>query len=262
MTKTIHYFLGFIIVVGLVCIVYKYWIFKESRQFEHFIVAHACSAIDGHKYTNSKEALFQAIGKGVKYIEIDLSLTSDSVLVGCHDWEVYHLMIGDSTDSVQPVAYSEFSNALLYGCLHPITYEDILKIWREYPDLVLITDKISEPRILNQFFKEIKNRMIVECMSLDDYYSLSEQGFSVLFSRYPSPFLLFQQTTKALISFTEVKTPKNYSFCARQIPPILYGILPGCRYAVSIPDEMVTREKADSVFALDRRVMYVYTDEI
>ena len=51
------------------------------------LIAHAGGAIDGHVYTNSKEAVLNSINNGSKYIELDFSLTSDSELVCVHRWE-------------------------------------------------------------------------------------------------------------------------------------------------------------------------------
>ena len=65
---------------------------------EHHYIAHAGGAIDGIRYTNSKEAILNSISKGAKYIELDLSLTRDGKLVAVHDWHWFNELT--NTDSL------------------------------------------------------------------------------------------------------------------------------------------------------------------
>ena len=48
---------------------------------KEFFIAHAAGGIENYTYTNSKEALLNAIENGYKYIELDLYLTTDSQVV-------------------------------------------------------------------------------------------------------------------------------------------------------------------------------------
>ena len=64
------------------------------------LIAHAGGEIDGYVYTNSLEALQQAASRGYKFIELDLLLTSDSVLVAAHSWEDFTLVLETGTGDV------------------------------------------------------------------------------------------------------------------------------------------------------------------
>lgn len=56
---------------------------KRTNMQEYFI-AHAGGEIDGFSYTNSVEAVINSINNEFKYIELDISLTTDSQLVCMH----------------------------------------------------------------------------------------------------------------------------------------------------------------------------------
>ena len=53
-------------------------------------IAHACGGINNHNYTNSQEALEQALRRGVKVVEIDFLFTKDKKLVCSHDWSRFN----------------------------------------------------------------------------------------------------------------------------------------------------------------------------
>ena len=55
--------------------------------------------------------------------------------------------------------------------------------------LYLVTDKISNPQILGQYFPHLKQRMVVEAFSYNDYTILrNEKYFRVLYSRLAGDF--------------------------------------------------------------------------
>lgn len=59
---------------------------KEKKFIlEQRFIAHALGGIDGKKYTNSLEALNEGYDNGIKLFEVDLSMTSDNVMVARHD---------------------------------------------------------------------------------------------------------------------------------------------------------------------------------
>ena len=60
-------------------------VFALPSRFEPLRVAHAGGGIDGETYTNSYEALDRAVNDGFRYLELDLSFTSDDQLVCIHD---------------------------------------------------------------------------------------------------------------------------------------------------------------------------------
>ena len=144
----------------------------------HFLIAHAGGAIDGYSYTNSREALTNALDNGFRYIELDLYETTDNNAVCLHSLEDYRKMT--STDC-EDLDIKSFLSHQLYGKYTPMTLNDAIKIWEERP-FYFVTDKISDPQILNRYFKKNRDKVIVEAFSLDDYIQLERDGYTPMFS--------------------------------------------------------------------------------
>ena len=142
------------------------------------LIAHAGGAIDGHTYTNCKEALLNALDNGFQYIELDLYETSDSNVVCLHSLEDYREMT--STDC-EVLDTKIFLSHQLYGKYTPMTLNDAIKIWEERP-FYFVTDKISDPKILNRYFKKNRDKVIVEAFTLEDYVQLERDGYIPMFS--------------------------------------------------------------------------------
>ena len=147
------------------------------------LIAHAGGTIDGYVYTNSLEALEQAVDNGYKYIEFDFRFTSDSVLVAAHTWSDFNRMTGNMQwgDSVPSLAH--FTAQKIHGRYTPLTAEMINEFFMENEGLFLVTDKISSPAVLESYFPELKGRMVVEAFSYEHYRELLRKGyFRVLYS--------------------------------------------------------------------------------
>ena len=142
------------------------------------LIAHAGGAIDGHTYTNCKEALLNALDNGFQYIELDLYETSDSNVVCLHSLEDYREMT--STDC-EVLDTKTFLSHQLYGKYTPMTLNDAIKIWEERP-FYFVTDKISDSKILNRYFKKNRDKVIVEAFTLEDYVQLERDGYIPMFS--------------------------------------------------------------------------------
>lgn len=146
----------------------------------HYI-AHAGGMIDGYTYTNSLEAVNNAIMNGIRYIELDLAFTSDDSLVVSHEWMgSKDILVEDEAPS-----YADFMAHRVYGRFTPIDYARIDSIMQANPKLYLVTDKISDYETIVKYFKKYKNRLIVECFEDEDYYKLKEDGYEVFRSEYP-----------------------------------------------------------------------------
>ena len=134
-----------------------------ERDVERFI-AHAGGAIDGNLYTNSREALLQAIQAGFRLIELDLITTSDGHLVAAHDWPQWARMTG--VESIPPTL-EEFLGAKLHQKYTPMSLEQVKEIFLDNPDLILVTDKTRDfGRLLDTF--PHPDRLLVEIFSEPD----------------------------------------------------------------------------------------------
>ena len=146
-----------------------------------YYIAHAAGAIDGYRYTNCREALLQAINNGYKYIEFDLGLTKDSVLVCLHDWKLFHSMTSHDTINEQSITVSEFKKRKIYNKFTPLTIKDVIAIQKRH-QFVIVTDIISKVDILNKYFTQNKNNIMVEAFTATDYIMLKEAGYTPMMS--------------------------------------------------------------------------------
>ena len=156
---------------------------EESKDFSPILIAHAGGAVDSCIYTNSREAMERSLAKGYRFIEFDLLFTSDSVLVAAHSWERFNSMTGyeDWGDSVP--AYSDFVSRKICGRYTPLSAREINSFFEQNDSLYLVTDKVSDPEVLQEHFPSLKHRMVVEAFSFQHYCRLKSQGyFRVLYS--------------------------------------------------------------------------------
>lgn len=156
---------------------------EESKDFSPSLIAHAGGAVDSCIYTNSREAMERSLANGYRFIEFDLLFTSDSVLVAAHSWERFNSMTGyeDWGDSVP--AYSDFVSRKICGRYTPLSAREINRFFEQNDSLYLVTDKVSDPEVLQEHFPSLKHRMVVEAFSFQHYCRLKSQGyFRVLYS--------------------------------------------------------------------------------
>ena len=235
---------------------------SNNTESKHNYIAHAGGVIEGHTYTNSKEAVEHAVECGIRYIELDLGLTSDSVLVAVHDWAAFREMTNTpSVITSEPLDKQQFINSKIYNKFTPLTAVDILELLNRYPDIILVTDKISAPEILNPYFEKISHRVIVECFSESDYYTLSKAGYTCFISASPAFFGIYY--IKRLLRFPRryinryVTSFDTYDYTVHRC----YGLLPPpkCEMAVyGVKD----RSTADSIFSIYPNISLIYVDNI
>lgn len=151
---------------------------SADYPFDH-LIAHGGGAINNKPYTNSREAILSSINNGFKYIELDFQYTSDSQLVCMHSHEEFRRMT-NSPDSIN-LTYQYFKLQKIDGKLTPVTAEDVVTIQKK-THFTLVTDKISDPTTINKYFSTIKEHVMVEAFSLDDYKMLTELGYTPMLS--------------------------------------------------------------------------------
>lgn len=141
------------------------------------LIAHAGGALGGEAMTNSLEALHAAHHNGYRYIELDLNFTSDSILVAVHDWAEYNESMGmeERGDSAPTLAF--FMSHSLPSGHTPLSADEINEFFLTYGNLHFVTDKISDPDVLERFFPGLKERMVVEAFNYDHYTALIDRGF-------------------------------------------------------------------------------------
>lgn len=165
-----------------VCLFYCVWA-SSQRQLENIpnLIAHGGGEIMENTTTNAFEAINHSLGQ-YKYIELDLVLTSDSFLVAAHDWELFNSLTDHSEWGDSVLTLNEFEQRRILGKYKPVTYLDIQNFLRNYPDWVLVTDKLDDPLVLERFFADFKDRIIVEAFSIERYNALKSAGFLPMLS--------------------------------------------------------------------------------
>ncbi len=63
----------------------------------------------------------------------------------------------------------------------PMTLLDAIEIWQEH-NFYFVTDKVSDPKVLNKYFVTDRNRVVVEAFTMEDYIKLEEEGYKPMFS--------------------------------------------------------------------------------
>lgn len=156
---------------------------QEREECNPELIAHAGGGVGNHIYTNSREAMEQALENGYRFIEFDLQFTSDSVLVAAHSWSDFNSMTGFAHWGDSVPSYNEFSARKICGAYTPLSAHEINAFFESNNGLFLVTDKISEPEVLERYFPNLKERMVVEAFSFKHYQHLKSEGyFRVLYS--------------------------------------------------------------------------------
>lgn len=228
----------------------------ESSPVEY--IAHAGGIINGSSMTNSLEAIDHAFLSGIRFVELDLMLTADSELVTGHDWELFRQMT-DNPVSSEPMTLNDYCRQRICGKYTPVTWQMIDSLLDVHPDLYLVTDKISSPEILEKFLGTYRSRIMVECFLGKDYFRLQELGYYKVFLSVHPPYIKTAKRDKR----AGLPVFENYAFWYigkgfNEITPD-YTSAYGTEFAVfTMPD----RHSADSLAALDRRIRYVYIDNV
>lgn len=238
------------IAAALVCSVAAYTVFfrvtlrKAYGELPQAVIAHAAGAIDGNRLTNSLEALEHAIACGVRFIELDLRMTSDDILVAVHDWGGFADMTGiPATDSTPP-SYADFRNARILHRYTPLTYELIDSVFAANPRLYLVTDKLTDVSAIDRFLPALKPRMLVECFSAEQYRRCIESGIYM-------PLRSYNNLDCGGVNVVDGNGSRRMVYL-RFLPTTFAVYRAGT----------TTRAGADSVFAADRRVRFYYVDEL
>jgi len=147
-----------------------------------YYIAHAGGGIDGHTYTNSKEALLQSLDKGYKFIELDFCLTSDDQLVCAHGPSVYNRMTNVVYGQLDVMPdLNSFKMRSIYGMYTPLTAQEVLEIMKDRP-FILLVDCMSDPVIIEKYFYEVKDAVMIETSSITNYLGLRKKGYATLYS--------------------------------------------------------------------------------
>lgn len=138
-------------------------ILEESK-----LIAHGMGETGGAAILNCLEGFLEQYAAGTRVFEADIRLTRDAKAVLRHDWR------GGWQEGVNEVSIptrDEFLSKKILGEFTPLSFQDLLLLMEEYPDICVITDtKFTEPDIYMIEF---------DAMTAD----AKELGLSYLFDR-------------------------------------------------------------------------------
>ena len=137
---------------------------KQKLKNKGNLIAHGGGGIDGYIYTNSLEALNQSYENGFRLFELDINLTNDNKLVAVHNWSEWNQLLNNKF--LHPPSYEKFINTKIHNMYTPLDMDRINDWFSQYPDAILVTDKINDPILFNNQFNH-KDRLIMELFSFD-----------------------------------------------------------------------------------------------
>lgn len=130
----------------------------EESWLDYPIVAHALGSIDGHRATNSLDAMaVNYIEKNMRVFEVDLILTSDDRLVARHDWLPYlYDLLGQTRIKGKksgPLSYADFMSLYSFGKYEPMDIDKLVSILQKHQDIYIITDtKYTDAKTISKQF--------------------------------------------------------------------------------------------------------------
>lgn len=153
--------------------------YNDSPQGKGALIAHG-GGIGEFVYTNCREAVEDSLSRGFRYIELDLLETADEKIVAAHDWQMLANFTGKTKNELETLPLSELKKLRIKGKYTVLGSEDICEIMDKNPEMILVTDKITNVELL---LKELPypDRMIVELKKMRHYRKALEIGL-----KYPA----------------------------------------------------------------------------
>lgn len=136
-------------------------------------IAHG-GGVGKYLYTNSKEAVYDSLQRGFQFIELDIIETDDGHLLAAHDRDYFCKLTGLPLGS--SLKSTEVKDLKINGEYTVLLGEDIYRIMKSNPEMILVTDKITNYQLL---MKEIPlpDRIIIECFSPHGVVQAKKCGF-------------------------------------------------------------------------------------
>ena len=156
-------------------------VFEFEDSFDRYI-AHAGGAIDGHAYTNTKNALDANYEKGFRLFELDIIYTSDNKPVAAHDWNMWSRFTDYKGDL--PPSLETFKKHNIYGDYITLDMEGINEWFAAHTDAILVTDKVNDPIGFANAFVD-KQRLIMELFSPFAIEEAIQNGIEPMISQEP-----------------------------------------------------------------------------
>jgi glycerophosphoryl diester phosphodiesterase len=116
------------------------------------VISHGMGAVEEEVDTggvplNCLEGFLYQYSKGVRVFEADLRLTRDAQVVLRHDWWPTTWQEGINGAAIP--TREEFVSKPILGQYTPLSFQDLLKLMDQYPDICVVTDtKFTDPDVI------------------------------------------------------------------------------------------------------------------
>ena len=152
---------------------------------ERYII-HAGGAMirDGirYTYTNSREALENALAAGNRVIELDFIRSRDGYYLCGHDGNVtgeYPWVRG--LDAPAALDREDFLNRKMFGAFTPMDLDSVAEVMRERTDFYIVTDVkddiIAFCETVRERYPELSERFIIQIYHEAEYTPVHDMGF-------------------------------------------------------------------------------------
>jgi len=153
-------------------------------------VAHAGGSADGHVVTNSLEALEDSVARGHTFIEVDISWTSDDMLVLLHDWTLTtERLFGAPPGEMN---WKEFMAAPSRIGQTQIDGDDLFVWLGAHPDVVIVTDvkgrSLEALGRIARSYPGLLSRIVPQLYSIEEHEPVVALGYPrVILTLYATP---------------------------------------------------------------------------
>lgn len=249
----------FVLSIGVIilCSRFKPEVILTSDQ-QHYI-AHGGGMYGGHIKSNSLEAVVNSLNSGIEYIELDLNMTTDNELAALHDWKNFRIITDNKLKEDKPMSLQEFKESKIFNEYTPLTGSDIVNLMETYPQMKLVTDKISDPEIIDRYFNLYRDRVIVECFRKEDYERLEKMGYLCYLSEFPESRL--KHLINSLLNKTSIRKYR-YVFNNQTLNKRSHlGPLSPYPWEFAV-FSVDNRKQADSVFKANPNIRFIYIEDV
>lgn len=149
---------------------------EDAWYTKYHYIAHGGGGIEGKTYSNSLEGMNHSYENGLRVFDIDLTFTSDSVLILRHDWTENLEQRGqtmlesggfvDRNGHTQhhvsnPVRldYKSFMSKKIYKRFTPMSCKDLIAYMQEHSDLYVATDMKDDVKASYQYLVDRAKEM-------------------------------------------------------------------------------------------------------
>ncbi len=151
------------------------------------LIAHAGGAVYGYRYTNSLEALDSAYANGFRFIELDMSLSSDDGIVLVHDWEA---MVTRMTYKEGQLTKEEFLSSEAFAGVTLMDIDRLADWLTDHRDVIIITDIKDEDNVyvlgrICADYPDLRGNFIPQIYQREQYDAVRALGFErIIFTLY------------------------------------------------------------------------------